>query len=167
MLYTKEHASNKYPGVEFGGDIWIGAGAVIGSGASFEGSAWIEPKAWICSGACIRSDVIIGCNAWIGAGSEIWNESSINAWAIINSGAIIAKERKNVKNSMVISGISETKSITGFECDDGLVICFGFLDNYLGLSLEEARKEVAKKYPLDHYYFKYLKLIEYWCKSND
>ena len=65
---------------------------------------------------------------------------------------------------MVISGIGETKSITGFECDDGLVICFGFLDNYLGLSLEEARKEIAKKYALDHEYFDALNLIEKWHK---
>ena len=32
MWYTKEEASEKYPGVEFGGDVWIGDRVLIESG---------------------------------------------------------------------------------------------------------------------------------------
>ena len=79
-------------------------------------------------------------------------------------GATIGKERKNVKNNLVIAGIGETENITAFTCEDGLIICIGCMNGHHGLSPEETKKEIAKKYHSNHEYFKALELAEYWYK---
>ena len=138
MNYTKQEAEKEYPGVRFEGEVWIGTGARIRQGA------WIESGAKIGKGAWIREDAEIGQGA------------------VIGKGAMIGKGRKNVSDNIVIIGIGETKNITAFKCDDGLIICIGCMNDYKGLGYSETLKELVKKYTPDHEYFDAMRLIKKW-----
>jgi hypothetical protein len=59
-----------------------------------------------------------------------------------------------------VLGLGETRKMTGFICDDGIIITIGCQNEWRGLSPYDMRIEVAKKYPPDHSYFAAIDLIE-------
>ena len=62
-------------------------------------------------------------------------------------------------------GIGDTKNITAYVCDDGLIINIGSANSYSGLPLPQMRKLIAEKYKLDHEYFLAMDLIERWYEN--
>ena len=114
---------------------------------------------FISQGAAIHTGVEVYQGAVIGAGTEI------KAGTEIHRGARIGKNRKNVGENIVISGIGNTKNITAYVCDDGLIINISCVNDYSGLPLTQMRKLIAKKYKLDHEYFLAMDLIEKWHEN--
>ena len=53
--------------------------------------------------------------------------------------------------------------MTGFMCEDGLIICIGCMGDYGGLNVEGTRKAISEKYKPDHPYFDAVNLIEKWA----
>jgi len=108
---------------------------------------------------------IIGDGAIIRDGAEIGKGAIIEEGAIIGKGTIIGKGRKGVINSYNMNGFNKW-GITGYICDDGLIINIGCMNDYKGLPIDEARAEIANKYPSDHIYFDCLNLIEKKLKQE-
>lgn len=166
MKLTKEQAEKKYPGVAFYGDyFYIGAGADIGKGTDIWDGVNIGKGAIIRKGAVIGGDAIILEGAVIGKGAVIGEGTDIGKGTIIGRGAVIGGGRKNVSGCIVINGIGSTKTMTGFKCDDGLIIYIGCMNDYKGHTVKETKKEIAKKYDKNHIYFDAVKLIEKWYKG--
>lgn len=82
--------------------------------------------------------------------------------SVICEGSVIGKGRKHVTHNLVIHGLGNTKNLTAYHCDDGLVINIGCMNDYKGYNLEETRKQIAEKYAPDHSYFAALTLVEAW-----
>ena len=115
--------------------------------------------------AVIRSYAKIDSSAKIGIGARIGSYAVIGNKARIENGAVIGKNRKNVTDCTVLHGFNEW-GITGFICDDGLIICIVCMNYYKGLRFTDTREEVAKKYPPEHMYFDALNLIEKWYNEK-
>lgn len=80
MWYSKEEASEKYPGVTFYGDVWIEQGVEIGQ------PVFIGKNVRIEQGVVIDPRVFIGKNAWIEQGVVIGKGSVIEPRTKIRAG---------------------------------------------------------------------------------
>lgn len=156
MKLTKEQAHNKYPDVGFmGNNFYIKDSAVINIGV------FIYNHVIICEGAVIKEGVIIHEGAVIYEGAIIRKGAVICEGAVIREGAIITANSKNVRENIVIHGIGETKNITAFFCDKGLIINIGCFNG----NIEKTQKEISKRYPDEHSYNYALLLIQAWAKE--
>jgi hypothetical protein len=73
----------------------------------------------------------------------------------------------NVKRALVINGVGKTKKLTAVDCDDSLIIGIGCMNDYRGLPIEEAREEIAKKYPDEnHLYYSALRWAQEWYDAE-
>ena len=86
----------------------------------------------------------------------------IERGAVIGGGVAIGVNRKGVTHALVINGIGTTRRMTAHTSDDGLVIVIGCLNDYQGVTVEQARKAIAEKYSADHAYFAALDLAQRW-----
>jgi len=157
---TAEELTKRFPGA------WIGEDAVIRKGVVIKETAWIgedvviEEAAWIGKGSVIKEA------AWIEKAAVIGEGAVIKEGAVIEGGAVIGEGRKNVSHNIVINGIGGTRNITGYVCDDGVIVNIGGQNNYKGHPLDKMRVEIAKKYPLEHEYFDALNLVEKFLKKK-
>ena len=89
----------------------------------------------------------------IRAGAEIWE------------GAKIGKGRKNITKNIVIHGLGETKTMTAFDCNDGLIITIGCRNNYKGDTYDNIMDRIKDKYKnKNHPYYAAMRLIKSWAK---
>ena len=94
--------------------------------------------------------------------AEIESGAVIERGAQIGRGAVIGVNRKGVTHALVINGIGTTRRMTAHTSEDGLVIVIGCLNDYQGVTIEQARKAIAQKYSPDHAYFAALDLAQRW-----
>ena len=156
MYLTVEEARKKFHLAIIGEGSTIGKGSTIRKDAIIGQGSTIEQGATIGQGSTIRQGAIIGQGAFIGKG------------ATIEQGATIGQDRKNVKKSIVISSpyiMGETGKLTGFNCDDGLIITCGCFNDWRGGTPGELREAVISKYGEDHFYISAINLIENWFKK--
>ena len=146
-------------------DAVIGASALIGSGAHIGSDAFIGSGVVIGSEAVIGSGAVIEPGVYVGSGVTIRSGACISPAAVIESGAYIGSGRKGVKNALVLNGLGETKQMTAHDSSNGLIIVIGCLNDHKGVSLEEAKTAISKKYPDSHPYFAALKLAQTWYES--
>ncbi len=103
------------------------------------------PGARIERGAWIESDAVIESDAAIGSGVVIKSGVVIESDAVIGSGAVIGRNRKGVKKAIAITTSSEY-TLTGFLCDDGLIVTAGCMGNHAGLPPDDARKWIVENH---------------------
>ena len=158
-------------GAVIGEDAMILDGAVISECVVIHAGAVIGEGAVIGRGAVIGAGAMIGAGAWISKGAEIGKCAEIGEGAVISEGAMIRKgaevgaDRIGVKDSLVILGIGETRKITAYHCDDGLIINIGCANDCRGLPFNEMLARIKEKYTdPNHPYFAAMELIKMWDK---
>lgn len=141
----------------------IEQGACIGPGFRVKPNVYIGAKANIGSGVYVGANTHIGSNVQIGSGAHIWSDVVIEPGAHIGMGARVGKTRKNVKNTLVINGIGETKRLTAHDSSDGLIIVVGYFNKHRGGTPDEFLHAVKQKYPdRNHPYYGTLEFIKTW-----
>ena len=101
-------------------------------------------------------DVIVGSGAVIASNASL------------PFGSVIPHKCINVKRALVINGVGEHKQMTAIDCDDGLIINIGCMNNCKGLPITDAKKEIAKKYPDEnHLYYSVLRLAQEWYDNEN
>ena len=157
-LYTNESK------IKFS-DAVIGRNTIIKEDVEIESGVIIENYVVIDNYDIIKRDSMIGNNVFIKNRAVIEKGATIADNTVIPVGALIGEERKNVTACISLHGF-DIHGITGFICDDGLIVTIGFMVGHKGLSITEIRKKISKKYPPKHIYFDALNLIEKWYKER-
>ena len=92
---TKNEAEQKFPGVEFAGEVWIGGNVQIGGGVSIGSGVRISSNVQIGGGVSIGGGMIIGIDAiigdgvWVGSNVRIGSNVQIGGGVSIGGGTII------------------------------------------------------------------------------
>jgi len=190
MWYTSEQIESKYPGVVSEIGAWIGDGTVLqgavslGVGARVGSDSVVRSGTFIKSGAYVRSYVsvgswsviesgsvieqivVLGNKVKIGRGVTVGHGAQVNDNVQIMDGAVIGKGRKGVAENIVMRGdFGDTGKLTGFVCDDGLIITCECFNGFKGGTPDELRQAVSEKYDADHFYFDAIRLIEKWYEG--
>ncbi len=174
MIYTKAEAQAKYPNTHFPGTTFnIGHNVRIGDNVTIWDNITIGHNVRIGDNVIIWDNITIGDNVTIEDNVDIRpsaiirNGSTIAYSAIIPFGSEVPNSRTNVKRALVINGVGEHKQMTAIDCDDGLIIGIGCMNDYKGLPIDEAKKEIAKKYPDEnHLYYSVLRLAQEWYEER-
>ena len=188
MIYTKAEAQAKYPHITFYGGVFnigdnviIGRNTTIGDNVTIGGGVRIGDNVTIWDNVNIWADVTLRNNVTIKPHITIRNNVTIEAYTtiqpyvdildkstiaedvLIPTGSEVPRSRTNINRALAINGIGGHKQITAVDCDDGLIIGIGCMNNYEGLPIEEAREEIAKKYPDEnHLYYSALRWAQEW-----
>ena len=109
--------------------------------------------------------VVVGARSVVRQGAHILERASLAPYAVIAEGSEIGAGRQGVTRSVHLAGFNEW-GVTGYLCDDGLIINIGCANDYRGLPPDEMIERVVAKHGSGHSYVSMILLIEEWAENE-
>ena len=160
-----------------GSFVVIGKDSVVHENARIECAVTVRNRCYVGEGAtihtyCVLRDhvrvsrgAVVGARSVVRQGAHILERASLAPYAVIAEGSEIGAGRQGVTRSVHLAGFNEW-GVTGYLCDDGLIINIGCANDYRGLPPDEMIDRVVAKHGSGHSYVSMILLIEEWASGE-